>query len=416
MARITMKFGGTSVADLDRLNRVADRVGRAWEDGHELSVALSAMAGETNRLANYVHSIGTLFDAREYDTVVSTGEQVTIGLLALMLNSRGIPARSWLGWQLPILTDNVHSAARIESIDPSPIMDRWQQEDRQVAIVAGFQGMSPRSRISTFGRGGSDLTAVALACALGSSVCQIFTDVDGVYSADPRIVPRAHHIPLIAHEEMLELASVGAKVLHTRAASMAMARGLRIEIRSTFDEELDGRKTMVVPEEEIVEKTLVTGLVLSRDEARVTVANVDDKPGVAASIFRELTDQSINVDMIVQSAAIDANKTDMTFTVDRDDLPKSRQVLEAARERIGFSDLLIDGKLVKVSVVGVGMRSNPGVAQTMFDVLSSHGINMQVISTSEIKISVLIEEDYAELALRSLHSAYGLDVAAESGS
>lgn len=404
MARIVMKFGGTSVADLDRIANAAERVRREVEAGNEVIVTVSAMAGVTNQLVGYVDQTSKMYDAREYDTIVSSGEQITAGLMALRLQAMGISARSWLGWQIPIKTNEVHGKARIEEISTDLIVERFGEG--QVAVVAGFQGLSPRNRITTLGRGGSDTTAVALAAAFKADRCDIYTDVDGVYTTDPRIVSKAKKIEMITFEEMLEMASQGAKVLQTRSVEVAMNHGVKLQVRSSFE---DTPGTMVVDEDEIVEQQVVSGIAYSRDEAKITLVRVNDKPGVAAAIFGPLSDGSINVDMIVQSVSPDGERTDMTFTVSKTDLGRALDVLESNRDKIGYENLLSDDNVVKISVIGVGMRSHAGVAQTMFRTLSEKGINIQVISTSEIKISTLIAEDYTELALRALHTAYGLD-------
>ncbi len=404
MARIVQKFGGTSVADTDRIHAVAEKVYREINAGNEVAVLLSAMAGVTNQLVAYVDEVSTLYDAREYDTVVSTGEQVTVGLLALVLQGMGIPARSWLGWQVPIRTDNVYGKARIEDIEAAELDKRMKAGE--VPVVAGFQGLSAENRVTTLGRGGTDTSAVALAAALGADRCDIYTDVDGVYTTDPRIVPQARKLERVTYEEMLEMASLGAKVLQTRAVEMAMKHRQRIQVLSSF-EDLPG--TLVVDEDEILEQELVSGIAYSRDEAKITLVSVRDQPGVAAAIFGPLSEASINVDMIVQSVSGDGQSTDMTFTVAENDLERAVDTLRALQEQLGCQDIMFDSNVVKVSVIGVGMRSHAGVAQAMFGALAEKGINIQVISTSEIKVSVLIDEEYMELALRSLHSAYGLD-------
>lgn len=406
MARIVQKFGGTSVADLDRIRNAALRVKAEVDRGNDVAVVVSAMAGATNQLVSYVSEASALHDTREYDTVVSSGEQVTAGLLALCLQEIGVPARSWLGWQVPIRTDDSHGKARIVEIEPDNILKRFEQ--RQVAVIAGFQGISPQGRITTLGRGGSDTTAVALAAALGAERCDIFTDVDGVYTTDPRIVAKAHKLDKITYEEMLEMASLGAKVLQTRSVELAMNMGVRVQVLSSFE---DKPGTMVVDEDEIVEKQVVSGIAYSRDEAKITLLGVQDKPGVAASIFGPLADSQINVDMIVQNVSPDGGSTDLTFTVSRADLKRAVKLLEDKRADVGYKSLVHDDGVVKVSVIGVGMRSHAGVAQSMFSALAEKGINIQVISTSEIKISVLIDEEYTELALRALHTVYGLDAA-----
>jgi aspartate kinase len=406
MARIVMKFGGTSVADLDRIRNVARRVKREVDAGHEVAVVVSAMAGVTNQLVDWVTGTATLHDAREYDVVVATGEQVTAGLTALALQAAGVPARSWLGWQIALRTDGVHGKARIQAIDTAEIIRRFA--DGQVAVVAGFQGIGPDSRITTLGRGGSDTSAVALAAALGADRCDIFTDVDGVYTSDPRIVTKARKLDRITYEEMLELASQGAKVLQTRSVELAMKHGVRTQVLSSFS---DAPGTLVVDEDEIVEQELVSGIAYSRDEAKITLTKVADRPGVAAGIFGPLADAAVNVDMIVQNISADGKTTDLTFTVNRSDLERAVKILNDRRTALGFEALLPDPNVVKISVIGVGMRSHAGVALTMFRTLAERGINIQVISTSEIKVSVLIAADYTELALRALHSAYGLDAA-----
>jgi len=403
MARLVMKFGGTSVADLNRIRAVARRVKREVLAGHEVAVVVSAMAGETDRLVKWCQELSPLHDAREYDSVVATGEQVTTGLLAIALQAEGVEARSWQGWQVPIRTDDAHGKARIEAIEAAEL--RRRMAAGQVPVVAGFQGIGPDRRITTLGRGGSDLSAVALAAALEADRCDIFTDVDGVYTTDPRIVPQARKLERISYEEMLELASVGAKVLQTRSVELAMKRRVRVQVLSSF---ADVPGTLVVDEDEIVEKELVSGVAYSRDEAKLTLRRVPDRPGIAAAVFGGLAGANINVDMIVQNVSADG-LTDMTFTVGRADLARARAVLEANRERIGFAELLVDHAVAKVSVVGIGMRSHAGVANTMFKTLAERGINIEVISTSEIKISVLIREEATELAVRALHAAYGLD-------
>lgn len=406
MARIVMKFGGTSVADVEHLRYVADRVAATVNGGNEVAVVLSAMAGTTNMLIDLTREMCALHDAREYDSVVSTGEQITIGLLAMALQERGIQARSWMGWQLPIRTDGVHGSARIEDIDGAEIARRMGEGE--VAVVAGFQGLSPNSRVTTLGRGGSDITAVALAAALGADRCDIHTDVDGVFTADPRIVTAARKLDRITYEEMLEMASQGAKVLQTRSVELAMNHRVRVQVLSSFH---DAPGTLVVDEDEIVEQAVVSGITYASDEAKVTLLNVSDRPGVAAAIFGPLADANVNVDMIVQSASPDGTSTDMTFTVGRAELPRVEAILAEHRDAIGFKKIITDGEIVKVSVIGVGMRSHAGVAQRMFAALSEKQINIHAISTSEIKISVLIGAEYTELAVRSLHSAYGLDAA-----
>ena len=404
MARIVMKFGGTSVADLDRIRNAAKRVKAEYDQGNEIAVAVSAMAGETNRLVDFVTDANKLHDAREYDVVVSSGEQVTSGLMALTLQEMGLPARSWLAWQIPILTDDVHGKARIQAIETENMIERFA--DRQIAVVAGFQGISPDRRVTTLGRGGSDTSAVALAAALEADRCDIYTDVDGVYTSDPRIVTKARKLDRITYEEMLEMASQGAKVLQTRSVELAMKAGVRLQVLSSFREEPG---TLVVDEDEIVEHQIVSGIAYSRDEAKISLSGVSDKPGVAAGIFGPLSEANVNVDMIVQSMAADGQRTDMTFTVGKADFDRAMEVLNGVKDDVGCNDVLSDQNVVKISVIGVGMRSHAGVAQVMFRTLAEKGINIQVISTSEIKISVLVAEEYTELALRALHTAYGLD-------
>jgi len=404
MARIVMKFGGTSVADLDRIRNAAVRVKAEYEKGNDVAVAVSAMAGETNRLIEFVTGITKLHDAREYDVVLSSGEQITSGLMALALQDVGVPARSWLAWQMPLMTDDVHGKARIESIDTELIEQRFA--DRQVAVIAGFQGLAPDRRITTLGRGGSDTSAVALAAALQAARCDIYTDVDGVYTSDPRIVTKARKLSRITYEEMLEMASQGAKVLQTRSVELAMNAGVRLQVLSSFSDEPG---TLVVDEGEIVEKQIVSGIAYSRDEAKITLVGVSDRPGVAAGIFGPLSSASVNVDMIVQSTSSDGKRTDMTFTVTKAEFGRVMQLMDGIKADVGWDSVLSDQNVVKISVIGVGMRSHAGVAQVMFQTLAEKGINIQVISTSEIKISVLVAEEYTELALRALHTAYGLD-------
>lgn len=405
MARIVMKFGGTSVADLDRIRNVAGRVKRAVDAGDEVAVVVSAMSGTTNQLVNWCQELSPLYDAREYDTVVTTGEQVTIGLLAIALQTIGVEARSWMGWQIAVSTDGQHGSARIRGIDGAELIRRMGLG--QVPVVAGFQGIGPDHRVTTLGRGGSDTSAVALAAAIGAERCDIYTDVDGIYTTDPRIVAKARKLTKITYEEMLELASVGAKVLQTRSVELAMKERVRVQVLSSFT---DAPGTLVVDEDEIVEQEIVAGIAYSRDEAKVTVRRVPDRPGVAAAVFGPLAENGINVDMIVQNVSADGT-TDMTFTVNKAELPRARAVLESMRDDIGYTEITADADVAKLSVVGVGMRSHAGVAGTMFKALAARGINIQVISTSEIKVSVLIAAEYTELAVRALHTAYGLDVA-----
>jgi aspartate kinase len=407
MARIVMKFGGTSVADLERIGNVAARVKHQVARGDQVAVVVSAMAGTTNQLVAWCQALSPLHDAREYDAVVATGEQVTTGLLAIALQAIGVEARSWAGWQIPVRTDDAHGVARIVAIEAAELIRRMEMG--QVAVVAGFQGLAPDGRIATLGRGGSDTSAVALAAALKADRCDIYTDVDGVYTTDPRIVPRARKLAKIAYEEMLELASVGAKVLQTRSVELAMKERVRVRVLSSFGaSETTGQGTLLVDEDEIVEKEIVTGIAYSRDEAKVTLRHVPDRPGVATAVFGPLTAANVNVDMIVQNISAEG-MTDMTFTIGRADMARAIDCLERARDKIGYSMLLTDQDVAKISVVGVGMRSHVGIANTMFRTLAEKGINIQVISTSEIKVSVLIAQDYTELAVRALHSAYGLD-------
>lgn len=404
MARVVKKFGGTSVADVERIQAVAERVKRAHDEGDQVAVVVSAMAGVTNQLVGYVNAINPLHDPREYDVVVASGEQVTAGLLAMALQERGVPARSWLGWQIRFRTDEAHGKARISGIDDGALEAGLAAGE--VPVVAGFQGVTTRNRITTLGRGGSDTTAVALAAALRADRCDIYTDVDGIYTTDPRIVAKARKLATITFEEMLEMASVGAKVLQTRAVELAMKYGVRLQVLSSFDE---SPGTFVVGEEEVMEHELVSGVAYSRDEAKISLLRVADRPGVAAGIFGPLADASINVDMIVQNISPAGDTTDLTFTVGKADLERAVDVIRRNRDHIGYGDLLFDPNVVKVSVIGVGMRSHAGIASQMFRTLAERGINIQVITTSEIKVSVLIEEAYTELAVRALHSAYGLD-------
>ncbi|WP_038035434.1 aspartate kinase [Thermopetrobacter sp. TC1] len=417
MSRLVMKFGGTSVADLDRIRNVARHVKREVEAGHQVSVVVSAMAGKTNELVAYCENISPLYDAREYDVVVASGEQVTSGLLAMTLQEMGIPARSWQGWQVPVKTDGMHGAARIMDIPPDNLVSALDRG--MVNVIAGFQGIGPDGRITTLGRGGSDTSAVAVAAALGAR-CDIYTDVDGVYTTDPRIVSKARRIERISYEEMLELASLGAKVLQTRSVELAMVHKVPLRVRSSFDdpdspfqvtEDGRGPGTLVCDEDEIMEQQVVSGIAYSRDEAQVAIRRVKDKPGVSASIFGPLADAGISVDMIVQNVSADGVFANLTFTVARKDLPRALKVLEENREQIGYEEIASADNVAKVSIVGIGMRSHAGVAAKMFRTLAEKGINIEAITTSEIKVSVLIDEAYLELALRALHSAYGLDAA-----
>jgi aspartate kinase len=413
MARIVMKFGGTSVGDVARIKNVARRVAAERARGHQVAVAVSAMSGVTNQLVAYCNDVAALHDQREYDAVVATGEQVTTGLLAIALQDIGVPARSWQGWQVPIVTDDAHGKARIVDIKGDALIAAMDKGE--VPVVAGFQGVGPGHRVSTLGRGGSDTTAVALAAALKADRCDIYTDVDGVYTTDPRIVKSARKLDRITYEEMLEMASLGAKVLQTRSVEMAMKHRVRVQVLSSFTDlaaqganELPG--TLVCDEDEIMEKPLVSGIAYSRNEAKVTLVGVSDRPGVAAGIFGPLAEANVNVDMIVQNVSQDGTTTDMTFTVGKADIERAVQVIKD-KLKVPYKALKTDKNVVKISVIGVGMRSHAGVAQTMFKALADKGINIQVISTSEIKVSVLVAEDYTELALRALHSAYGLDAA-----
>ncbi|MDP6237606.1 MAG: aspartate kinase [Alphaproteobacteria bacterium] len=404
MTRVVQKFGGTSVGNVERIRNAATRIKTAYERGERIAVIVSAMAGKTNRLVELCANVAPLHDAREYDVVVSSGEQVTCGLMALALQELGVPARSWLAWQIPIRTDDVHGKARIEEIDTEEIGAHI--DSGEVAVVAGFQGLGPSNRLTTLGRGGSDASAVALAAALGAERCDIFTDVDGVYTSDPRIVTKARKLDNIAYEEMLEMASLGAKVLQTRAVELAMRHRVTLQVLSS-SEDLPG--TLLVDEDQIVEKDIISGIAYSRNESKVTLTEIADRPGLAAMVFGPLAGAGVNVDMIVQSASHDGESADITFTVGAADLERALAILGEERGTLGFNELLSDSDVVKVSVIGVGMRTHAGVARTMFETLSEKGINIQVISTSEIKISVLIAEEYTELALRSLHAAYGLD-------
>lgn len=404
MAIIVQKFGGTSVADTNRIKIVAEMVKQEREAGNNVCVVLSAMAGVTDRLISYVKEVGGQNNLPEYDTVVSTGEQITAGLLVLCLEQIGVPSRSWMGWQIPIQTDEFYGNARIKKIDIKALEQCIF--DGQVPVIPGFQGLSDEGRITTLGRGGSDTSAVAVAASLGAERCDIYTDVDGVYTTDPRIVSVAQKIEKITYEEMLEMASLGAKVLQTRAVELAMKSNQRLQVRSSYS---NTPGTLVVDEDEIVEQEMVSGIAYSRDEAKITLIQVADKPGVAASIFGPLADAGINVDMIVQNVSADGQATDLTFTVTEADLDRAVESVAAKKSVLEYIDLVSDSKVVKISVIGVGMRSHAGVAQRMFETLAEKGINIQVISTSEIKVSVLVAEEYTELALRALHTAYGLD-------
>jgi aspartate kinase len=415
MARLVMKFGGTSVADVERIGNVARHVKREVDAGHQVAVVVSAMAGTTNQLVAWTRAASSLHDAREYDTVVAAGEQVTSGLLAIALQSLGVNARSWQGWQIPIRTDASHGAARIVEIDGSRLIERLERG--QVAVVSGFQGLGPDNRVATLGRGGSDTSAVAIAAAIGADRCDIYTDVDGVYTTDPRIVPKAQRLSKVSYEEMLEMASLGAKVLQVRSVELAMIKGVRTFVRSSFEDpdafiSVGGEfppGTLICDEDEIVEAKVVTGIAYSKDEAQLSLRRVADKPGVAAAVFGPLADANINVDMIVQNISEDGTLTDLTFTVPTADYVRARKVLEEAKEAIGYQIIQGSTDVAKISVIGVGMRSHAGVAAEAFRGLASRGINIRAITTSEIKISVLIDAPFTELAVRTLHSLYGLD-------
>ena len=402
MPRLVMKFGGTSVADLDCIRSAAEKVRREVERGYDVAVVVSARAGKTNELVGWARETSTLYDAREYDTVVAAGEQVTSGLMALTLQEMGVPARSWQGWQIPIRTTGAHGAARILEIE-TQALDRKFDEGLH-AVVSGFQGIGPDGRISTLGRGGSDTSAVALAAALGAERCDIYTDVDGIYTADPRIEQHARKLDKIAYEEMLELASLGARVLQTRSVELAMRYKVRLQVLSSFG---DKPGTLVCDEEEIVEQNVVSGVAHVRDEAKITLVKVPDRPGVAAAIFGPLADHGVNVDMIVQNIGADG-MTDMTFSCPTDEVARARTALEAAHETLRYQEMVVDDEVAKISVVGIGMRSHSGVAQKMFAALAAEGINIKVITTSEIKVSVLIDRKYMELAVQALHKAFGL--------
>jgi aspartate kinase len=420
MAVVVMKFGGTSVADVERIRNVARHVKREVDAGNKVAVVVSAMSGTTNKLVEWVRDANPLYDPREYDAVVASGENITAGLLAIVLQQMGLQARSWQGWQIPIETSDAHGSARIDNIDGDAI--RARLDAGEVAVITGFQGIEPKSRrLATLGRGGSDTSAVAVAVALGADVCDIYTDVDGVYTTDPRIVQKARRLPKISYEEMLEMASLGSKVLQTRSVELAMVYRTRVRVLSSFVkpedmspvrmDQLENIGTIVTDEDEIVEQQVVSGIAYAKDEAKITILKVADKPGVAACIFGPLADANINVDMIVQNVAADGKSTDMTFTVQAAELARTLDVLKKAEKDIGHSEVRASGDVAKISVIGIGMRSHAGVAARMFKALSDKGINIQAISTSEIKISVLIDAAYAELAVRTLHSVYGLDAA-----
>jgi aspartate kinase len=420
VARIVMKFGGTSMAGTERIRRVARIVKRQQEAGHEVAVVVSAMAGETDRLVNFCREASALYDPAEYDVVVAAGEQITAGLLAMHLQALGCKARSWLGWQLPVHSDDAHAKARIESVGAEALSAAMAAGE--IAVIPGFQGLSDDGRITTLGRGGSDTSAVAVAAAIKADRCDIYTDVDGVYTTDPRIVAKARKLRHVTYEEMLELASVGSKVLQTRSVSLAMKEGVRVQVLSSFiDDDAPAADTipgtMIISDEELdrmqegqdMESQLITGIAADKNEAKVTLTGVPDHPGGVATIFGQLAEANINVDMIIQNIAQDKGETDVTFTCPQADLARTQAVLEERKEGIGYDRMIADSKVAKISVVGVGMRSHAGVAATMFKALADRGINIQAISTSEIKVSVLIDEDETELAVRVLHTAYGLD-------
>jgi aspartate kinase len=417
MARLVMKFGGTSVADIDRIRNAARHVKREVDAGHEVAVVVSAMAGVTNQLVAWCETASRLFDAREYDAVVATGEEVTAGLLAIVLQELGVNARSWQGWQLPIQTSNAHSSARILDINGEELIRRFKERN-EVAVVAGFQGVHKETnRITTLGRGGSDTSAVAVASAIRADRCDIYTDVDGVYTSDPRVVPRAKRLDKIAFEEMLELASLGAKVMQVRSVELGMMRNVRIFVRSSFDrpEDIDPHGnppgTLICDEAEIMEQEVVTGIAFSRDEAQISIRQVQDKPGVAAAIFGPLAEANINVDMIVQNVSADGKTTDLTFTVPAADYQRSLNTIAKAKQAIGYTRLDGATDVAKISVIGIGMRSHAGVAAKAFRALADRGVNIRAITTSEIKFSLLVDAAFTELAVRTLHSLYGLDKA-----
>ena len=417
MALVVMKFGGTSVADLERIRHVARHVKREHDAGNQVAVVVSAMAGQTNQLVAYVNEACPSPCQAEYDAVVASGEQVTSGLLALCLQNIGVPARSWQGWQIPLETDEAHGKARIRNISSEEM--RASMNNGEVSVIAGFQGIAPDGRIATLGRGGSDTSAVAMAAALGADICDIYTDVDGVYTTDPRIVPKARRLSKVSYEEMLEMASLGAKVLQTRSVELAMTNNVRLAVRSSFDDPasvpaIGGNLnsyvgTLVCSEDEIVEQQVVSGIAYAKDEAKVTLISIPDKPGIAAMVFGPLADANINVDMILQNVSADGATTDITFTVAETDLDRALAVLESHKAELSYKDLVGARDIVKISIIGIGMRSHAGVASEMFKDLSDKGINIQAISTSEIKISILIDAAYQELAVRSLHTLFDLD-------
>ena len=409
MPVLVMKFGGTSVATLDRIKRAAKRVGVEVSKGYDVIVVVSAMSGKTNELVGWVNETSPMYDAREYDAIVSSGENVTAGLMALTLQEMDVPARSWQGWQVPVQTTSTHASARIEDIPSENILASFGSGMR-VAVVAGFQGVSPEGRITTLGRGGSDTTAVAFAAAFEADRCDIYTDVDGVYTTDPRVSPKARKLDRISFEEMLELASLGAKVLQTRSVELAMRYKVKLRVLSSFEEQSDDAGTLVCAEEEIMESNVVAGVAFSRDEAKMTLVSVADRPGIAALIFTALSDAGVNVDMIVQNIS-EEGRTDMTFSCPTDQVARAEAAMAEAKASgtINFAELIADTEVAKVSVVGIGMRSHTGVAAKMFQVMSNEGINLKVITTSEIKISVLIDRKYMELAVQALHDAFELD-------
>ena len=415
MGRLVMKFGGTSVANLDRIRNVALHVKREVDAGHDVAVVVSAMAGKTNELVDWCRDVSAMHDAREYDAVVASGEQVTSGLLAIALQAIGIQARSWQGWQIPILTSDAHASARILEIDGTELTKRFK-ERKEVAVIAGFQGIhQPTGRITTLGRGGSDTSAVAIAAAIRADRCDIYTDVDGVYTTDPRVVPKARRLDKIAFEDMLELASQGAKVLQVRSVELGMVHNMPIFVRSSFDkpEDIDPHGTppgtLICSEEEIMEMHVVTGIAFSKDEAQISVRQIEDKPGVAAAIFGPLAEGNINVDMIVQNVSEDGKTTDLTFTVPAADYVRAKETITSAKDKIGYARIDSATDVAKISVIGSGMRSHAGVAAQAFKALSEKSINIRAITTSEIKFSVLIDTAYTELAVRTLHTLYGLD-------
>jgi aspartate kinase len=409
VSRLVMKFGGTSVADVERIRNVAAHVKREVEAGSEVAVVVSAMAGKTNELVAWCKEAGSHFDNPEYDAVVASGELVTAGLLALVLKDMGLKARSWAGWQIPLITDDAHGSARIEKIDGRNLIEGFR--NGEVAVVAGFQGLHAQTnRVTTLGRGGSDTSAVALAAAIDAERCDIYTDVDGVYTTDPRVVPRARRLDKVSFEEMLEMASLGAKVLQERSVEVALLYNVRLYVRSSFDDPARPKLgTLICDEEEIVEQQIVTGIAFSRDEAQITLREVADKPGVAAAIFVPLADANINVDMIIQVVSDDTTTTDITFTVPAAEFERAMALLETRRESIGYAKLNGAQDVVKISAIGIGMRSHSGVAARAFKALAEKGINIRAITTSEIKFSMLIDEAYTELAVRTLHTLYGLD-------